>query len=331
MHRDIDIFYGKTISVPEWEERWRRGSVPGQWPYSLELLAEHNFRVRTAAKPHSKISLGFDESVAPKISRSGSAGICGTIWLTDELEDRQPTLRTRARRAVLARYVARMERIVTFSAATPDLLAEHLRVSRSRVVYVPLGIDTDFYPIQEYGTEPIVLSVGNDRARDLTTLYTAYELLLTARPDITIVVQTADPRPAPPGVKRVDRFRDHAELRQQYGRSAVIAIASHPNLYTSGSTVALEAQATGRPVVITGTPGMSDYVEDGVSGFLVQPDDPAALSKRILQVLQDRGMAQRMGLAGANRVRAENSARAMIARLAAIADSIDIDDRKSHH
>jgi hypothetical protein len=51
----------------------------------------------------------------------------------------------------------------------------------------------------------------------------------------------------------------HGALRDRYRAFSVIAVALRPNLHVSGITTALEAKATGRPLVITDTPGMADY------------------------------------------------------------------------
>lgn len=319
---DLDVYYDKSLSLPEWISRWEEGTVPGRWPYSLDLMAGHGYRVRQPTRTSAEYAIGFDESVSPRIYRSGAPGICGTIWMTDDLLQSRPTIRRAARRFYLSRYLRRMSLLLTFSSATPKLLAELLGIPSSRVTYIPLGIDTEFYPLTEYKPSSLILSVGNDRSRDIDTLYRAYEIVLRVCPSAEIVVQTSDPRPAPPGVTRVHRFRDHAQLRSEYQRSAVVVVASSPNLYTSGSTVALEAQAIGRPVVITDTPGMSDYVRDGESGYLVPARDPKMLADRILNVLRDPQKGELFGKAGASRVRSENSAEQMIASIASALDSV---------
>ena len=45
-----------------------------------------------------------------------------------------------------------------------------------------------------------------------------------------------------------------------------------------------EAQALARPIVATGVDGNTDVVEDGKSGRIVPPEDPAALARAILEV-----------------------------------------------
>lgn len=95
-------------------------------------------------------------------------------------------------------------------------------------------------------------------------------------------------------------------LREEYATAAVTVSAS---VYTDldgrhwhnsellGLTL-LESMAVGTPVVCTAVGGMVEYVEDGVTGFVVPPNDPAALRDRILRLLDDPELTARMGRAG---------------------------------
>jgi colanic acid/amylovoran biosynthesis glycosyltransferase len=65
----------------------------------------------------------------------------------------------------------------------------------------------------------------------------------------------------------------------------------------------LEAMASGLPVLSTYHSGIPEAVEDGVNGFLVPEKDVEGLSARMLLLLEDTGLAHRLGEAG--RVRAE--------------------------
>lgn len=81
--------------------------------------------------------------------------------------------------------------------------------------------------------------------------------------------------------------------------SAVVAL---PSLAEGLPLVALEAMALGRPVVATAVGGTPEAVEDGVTGRLVPPADPAALAAALRDVLADPARAAAMGEAGRKRV-----------------------------
>lgn len=58
---------------------------------------------------------------------------------------------------------------------------------------------------------------------------------------------------------------------------------------------AIEAMAASRPVVATKVGGLVDLLQDGVTGRLVRPGDPGALSAAILDLLADPARRARMG------------------------------------
>jgi glycosyltransferase involved in cell wall biosynthesis len=68
------------------------------------------------------------------------------------------------------------------------------------------------------------------------------------------------------------------------------------------SNVVLEAAAMELPMVATKVTGCVDAVVDGVTGILVPPRDPNALSDAIRKLLKDPELRQRMGKAGRERV-----------------------------
>jgi glycosyltransferase involved in cell wall biosynthesis len=59
--------------------------------------------------------------------------------------------------------------------------------------------------------------------------------------------------------------------------------------------VALEAMASGTPVVASRIGGLAETVADGETGFLVPPGDTAALADRLARLVSDRHLAARLG------------------------------------
>lgn len=59
-----------------------------------------------------------------------------------------------------------------------------------------------------------------------------------------------------------------------------------------------EAMAHRKPVIATRVGGIPELIDDGVSGHLVNRSDAMAMSKRILELLNDSDLRQRMGVAG---------------------------------
>ncbi|MFQ5880874.1 MAG: GT4 family glycosyltransferase PelF [Candidatus Methylomirabilales bacterium] len=64
----------------------------------------------------------------------------------------------------------------------------------------------------------------------------------------------------------------------------------------------LEAMTAGVPVVATAVGGVPDLVIPGVTGLLVQPEDPQDLAAAILNILRNPALARRMTVAARHRV-----------------------------
>jgi glycosyltransferase involved in cell wall biosynthesis len=93
--------------------------------------------------------------------------------------------------------------------------------------------------------------------------------------------------------------------------------------FTEGlPTVVLESYAAGVPVVATAVGGTPEAVADGVDGYLVAPGDPAALARRILDVLKTDEFRCEMGRRGRARIRAEFTFGAQAIRFQQLCDEL---------
>jgi glycosyltransferase EpsF len=65
---------------------------------------------------------------------------------------------------------------------------------------------------------------------------------------------------------------------------------------------ALEASAASIPIVASKIPAISEAIEDGVTGLLIDPNDNDAMADAVSCLLSDKTFAKRLGEAGRNRV-----------------------------
>jgi starch synthase len=90
-------------------------------------------------------------------------------------------------------------------------------------------------------------------------------------------------------------------------KTDIIQLLSHaalfvcPSVYEPLGIVNLEAMACATAVVASRVGGIPEVVADGVTGLLVDSEDPPALAAAMNQVLRDPGQAAALGLAGRER------------------------------
>lgn len=77
-----------------------------------------------------------------------------------------------------------------------------------------------------------------------------------------------------------------------------------PSLWEGLPMVLLEAMATELPIVVTDVADNRNIIENGVSGLVIPPKDPAAISKALRRMAGDMMTAREMGRAAYERYRA---------------------------
>jgi glycosyltransferase involved in cell wall biosynthesis len=95
-----------------------------------------------------------------------------------------------------------------------------------------------------------------------------------------------------------------------------------PSYYETGGISVIEAMAFGLPVVATRAGGLSEVVEDGVTGILVPPGDSTALAEAICRLLRDPELRRSMGAAGRSTVLEKFTVDRLAARTLAVYQSL---------
>jgi len=121
---------------------------------------------------------------------------------------------------------------------------------------------------------------------------------------------------------RFEHGLDDSRLVSAYRGARVLVLPSvYKTLYGDFTTVPellgqtlLEAMACETPVICTNVASMPEVVEDGKCGFVVPPNDPAALAERLRWLREHPDEAKQMGRAGRKRVLALFTWPAVVAR-----------------
>ncbi|MEV8070708.1 D-inositol-3-phosphate glycosyltransferase [Streptomyces sp. NPDC085995] len=101
------------------------------------------------------------------------------------------------------------------------------------------------------------------------------------------------------GIADVVRFRPPVGQDQLADWFRAASVLVMPSYSESFGLVAIEAQATGTPVLAAAVGGLPVAVRDGETGFLVQGHDPAAYARVLRDFADAPHLADRMGAAAA--------------------------------
>ena len=93
---------------------------------------------------------------------------------------------------------------------------------------------------------------------------------------------------------------------------ATFDVAVLPSYFEGMGRVLLEAMAMEKPVVGTRVGGIPDLIEPGLNGYLVKPGSERELASAVLTILNDPGLAARMGEEGRKRMTDRFSADTMV-------------------
>lgn len=240
---------------------------------------------------------------------------------------------TAAKKRVFLRWLrvyTHIDRIVLHSRNQYELGVQQLGIPPQRLALVPYQVDTEFWrPRHGIAEERLVCSAGLE-FRDYPTLAAAVDGL-----DVHVIIgaashwskrrNTAQDARAADNVE-VSSF-DYRQLRDVYARAMIVVVPLDDTDFQAGVTTILEAMSMGKPVIVTHSMGQTDVVEDRraitrganprrrsesflrsyanqanvelqPTGFYVQPNDPDALRKAIVYLLEHPDERRRLGAAG---------------------------------
>ena len=217
------------------------------------------------------------------------------------------------------------QRIIAVSNFTRDLAAHF--VGRGKIEVIPNGIDPQKLRTtlsnrsmkRKLGLtgKKVLLSVGNLVGRK------GHDTIIRALPNVQgsvrnvayVIVGTGPEKDSlrtlaeELGVENsilFTGFIKNKELANYYNMCDVFVLMSRTIAEKSaieGFGIAyIEAAFLGKPVIGGKSGGTDDSIDDGVTGFLVEPEDVDALSKKIIFLLKNPAKASAMGKSGKQRV-----------------------------
>jgi phosphatidylinositol alpha-1,6-mannosyltransferase len=228
---------------------------------------------------------------------------------------RNPLTRWLARR-----LIHRATHISTLTNYTRDLLTTHFPEAAAKTFLTPGALRADFHlpPARATNRRPsddrlVILTVGrwHPRKGQRQTLQALLALPADLRTRIEYRLAGGGSKPGYESVLRqlaakadfpvkfLGDLPDN-ELAIAYDQADIFAMTSVPHgpSVEGFGLVYLEAAAHGLPVIAHATGGVGEAVADEITGLLVPPENPAALTAAFARLIQDPGLRQRLGGAG---------------------------------
>jgi glycosyltransferase involved in cell wall biosynthesis len=285
---------------------WERLPVMPLW---LRGALRGRDQVRKALR-HADCDAAFYNTQVPAVLAGASSGRVPYVITTDitpiqydrmsryygHRADRPSPLSWYKHRANVTTF-RRATKVLPWSAWVGGSLQADYGVAPERICITPSGVDLEKWQAKSaYShTAPLkALFVGGDfHRKGGDTLLRAFQSLPAGSVELHVV--TRSPIEPAEGVRV---YRDMAP-----NSPALVALFHNadvfvlPTLAEAFGIVAMEAGASGLPVIATRVGGLAEVVADGVTGFLIQPGDSAALAERLLRFLEDPELCERMGRA----------------------------------
>ncbi len=242
------------------------------------------------------------------------------VKLRARASEHEPQVRIDTERAL----VHAVDRIVAATQHERQLLRQLYRVPAERVAVIPLGVDLEaFAPrsreearalvgargIALEGGQRVLLAIGRLEPLKGFDILVRALAQLTVADDVVLLIAGGDARSEPErarleavarevGVAGRVRFLGavpHEQLPALYNAADVVVV---PSFYESFGLVALEAMASGVPVVASRVGGLVATISDGRTGYLVPWRCPEPFAEKIELLLRNEPLRRALGVAG---------------------------------
>ncbi len=178
-------------------------------------------------------------------------------------------------------------------------LALDAGIKRSKLAYIPNGIG-DVETISDPALSPVIVSVARfSPQKDHRTLLRALAGLPGAEAWLVgegPLLETVRKMAEEMGVSRRVKFMGfRRNIEEILSRAGVFVLSSR---WEGLPISVIEAMRSALPVVATRVGGLEELVVDGVSGFLVPPQNPAVLREKLRVLLENPSLRRDMGMKG---------------------------------
>ncbi len=235
-----------------------------------------------------------------------------------EYQKRKSRRRRRFRLRLDRWRAGRVDLFIPFTAWAAGLIQRGCRLPASKVRAVHVGIDLETWTRTAArrdgtGERLKILFVGGEFARKGGELLLAlFRERFHDRAELHLVTNQA-PQLSDAHVHVHANIRPNdAALVRLFADCDMLVVPTSADL---APWVFLEAMAMQCPPIGTSVGAIAEFIDDGVTGFVVPPGDGNALGARIEQLLEDPALRARMGLAGRLKIERDYDAAKNVPRI----------------
>lgn len=290
-------------------------SYYGDLPYNFLARISHLYP--TCFTPHDPRPIGTIHSTCWECPHAKNCLKCPLVNKRHRLI---PFLNKYFRQRLYKRYIhwrtAKNLRIVSPSQWLKKRL-QATELSRFSLCHIPYGIDLEhFYPVSQSRSylglpaeNPIILFIAhadpnaqsfNPRKGLKYVADAFFNIILPKYSDAILMIAGESVIPNHPNIKPLGKV-SYDKLPIYYSAADILTVAS---IVDNLPYTVLEAMGCGTPVVGSRIGGISEEIEEGVTGYLVPPADSQSLGTALLSIIGNREKQEKMSQA--SRARAES-------------------------
>jgi glycosyltransferase involved in cell wall biosynthesis len=202
-----------------------------------------------------------------------------------------------AYQSVVRRLIPRVGKIICTTHFEADLMARRFPESRTKIVIIPNGVDTEFRDEHRWmePAEPRILYAGRlEKYKNVDKIIRAFSRLQEKHDSLRLTIVGRGPFK-----EELQRLASSLKLNGNtdwleglsrdelftlYSSSSVVVIPSESE---SMGVAATEAIGVGTPTIVANASGLAEFVQEGLAQPIEPPVDDVKLAARIEEVLEN--------------------------------------------